>query len=86
MSIVHAPTPPGQDAPGPHSFPISTVIWLAWLGILAVLELLAVYTNLVPWMPLSDWTWRLEGLSPFVPWVVLVGMAILLVHLVARWP
>lgn len=85
MSVIHAPTPPGQDAAGHHGLAISSIIWLVWLSIFAVLELFAVYGK-VPWMPLSDWTWRLEGLSPFVPWIVLVGMAILLVHLVARWP
>lgn len=67
-------------------FLLSSIVWLAWLGSLAVLELPAVFVKGWPWEPLSDWTWRLEGFSALVTWIVLIGMAILLVHLVARFP
>lgn len=67
-------------------FELSTIVWLGWLAVFAVLELPAVFVKSWPWEPLSDWTWRLENLSSLITWVVLIGMAILLVHLVARFP
>jgi hypothetical protein len=66
-------------------FAASSLIWLGWLALFGILEALAIWGQ-VPWEPLSDWVWRLERLDPFVAWVVLVGLAVLLVHLVARWP
>lgn len=61
---------------------------MSWLGLFLVEELLAV-AKVVPWEPLSDWIWRLEDVKHygvFIQWVLLVGLAVLLVHLVARFP
>lgn len=69
-------------------FGVSTVVWLVWLGLFLIAELLAVF-HVVPWEPLSDWIWRLEGIrrvGVYVQWIVLVGLAVLLTHLVARFP
>lgn len=70
------------------NFGVSSAVWLSWMAIFAALELPAVYGK-VPWKPLSDWTWQLEGVPKFgqgVQWIVLIGLAVLLVHLVARFP
>lgn len=63
----------------------SAAVWLGWLALFLVLELLG-YWHVTPWSTLSEWTWTLEGAwSPF-RFVVLFGLAVLLVHLVSRWP
>ena len=40
----------------------------------------------VPWGTLSATAWRAETLVRLLRWVFLVGLAVLLVHITARWP
>lgn len=61
----------------------SLIVWGLWFALFGVLELPAVFHR-VPWMTLSDSTWRLESLGGWIPYVVLFALAALLVHLVAR--
>ena len=72
----------------PNALGVSTAIWISWLAIFAVFELLALYWKGCPWEPLSNWTWRLEDFSPVLPWLLLAGLGLLLAHLVWRvgWP
>lgn len=71
-----------------NRFDTSTVVWSVAIGVFLLLEILAA-AGWVPWAPLSDWIWRLERIrhaGVWIQWVLLVGLAILLVHLVARFP
>ncbi len=61
------------------------IVWGGWLGLFLILELLAVF-HVVPWVPLSDMAWQLEKVSVAFKWLFLVGLALLLVHIVAGWP
>ncbi len=58
----------------------STIVWLSWLGLFGVLELLAVFHK-VPWHTMSHWTWELEAAWWPLPWLVIVALALLMVHL-----
>jgi hypothetical protein len=62
---------------------LSTVVWLGWLAVFGALEIPAVLRR-VPWLPMSDWVWRLERLWAPLPWLVIVALALLMVHLAAR--
>ena len=62
---------------------LSTAIWLGWLALFGLLEVPAVLHR-VPWVPMSDWVWRLEKLWWPLPWLVIVALALLMVHLAAR--
>ncbi len=59
---------------------ISSAVWLAWLAAFAVLELLAI-AGRVPWSSMSAWTWGLERAWAPLPWLVIVALALLMVHL-----
>ena len=61
---------------------VSTAVWLGWLALFGVLELSAL-THRVPWLTMSRWTWALEKAWWPFPWILLVALALLLVHLVA---
>ena len=66
-------------------FDWSLAVWGAWLALFLCLELLAVF-GVVPWGTLSSTAWRAETLVKVLRWVFLVGLAVLLVHIVSRWP
>lgn len=66
-------------------FDWSLVVWGAWLLLFLGLELSAVF-GLSPWQTLSSTAWRAETLVRLLRWVFLVGLAVLMVHIVARWP
>jgi hypothetical protein len=63
----------------------SAIVWLTWLGSFVVLEGAAI-SGRVPWTTLSVYTWMLESTDGVVRWVLLIGLAALLTHLVAKWP
>jgi hypothetical protein len=67
---------------------VSTAVWIGWLALFGILELLGVYWKGCPWSPLSNWVWSLENVNPVIPWLVLAGLGLLLAHLVWRvgWP
>jgi hypothetical protein len=64
---------------------ISAIVWLGWLALWVVLELLG-YWHITPWTTLSEFVWAVEMHWRITQIVFLIGFAILLVHLVARWP
>lgn len=59
---------------------VSSAVWLGWLGAFGVLELLAIWGK-VPWSSMSAWVWQLERLWAPLPWLVIVALALLMVHL-----
>jgi hypothetical protein len=63
----------------------SALVWGGWLGLFLALELAGLSKH-VPWTSLSEWAWGLEAADPPLRWGALVGLATLLVHIVARWP
>lgn len=58
----------------------SSAVWLSWLALFGVLEMLAI-RKLVPWTSMSQWTWALERLWWPLPWLIIVALALLMVHL-----
>jgi hypothetical protein len=58
----------------------STLVWLSWLAAFGVLELLGI-SRRVPWRSMSEWTWSLEAHWWPLPWLVIVALALLMVHL-----
>lgn len=66
-------------------FDASAFVWLAWFASFVVLEVLGLWDR-VPWFTLSQFVWGAEDQWGIFRWIVLFGLAILLVHLVARWP
>ncbi len=58
----------------------STIVWLSWLALFGVFELSAL-THRVPWHTMSRWTWGLEAAWWPLPWLVIVALAFLMVHL-----
>ncbi len=58
----------------------STAVWLGWLALFGVLEMSAIWKK-VPWTSMSQWTWALEKMWWPLPWLVIVALALLLVHL-----
>jgi len=63
----------------------TALVWLLWLGVGLVLELLALSGH-APWNSLSEFVWGIEALNPILRWVFLFGFALLLVHMVTRFP
>ena len=61
---------------------VSSAVWLGWLALFGLLEIPAVLHK-VPWTTMSRWTWNLEKIFPILPWLVIVALALLLVHLSA---
>ena len=59
---------------------VSTAVWLGWLALFGVLELSALWRR-VPWTTMSQWTWQLEKAWWPLPWLVIVALALLMVHL-----
>ncbi len=59
---------------------LSTIVWIGWLALFGALELPAVWHR-VPWTTMSEWTWWLEKLWSPLPWLVIVALALLMVHL-----
>lgn len=59
---------------------VSTAVWLGWLALFGILELLAIFHK-VPWTSMSEWTWSLERAWAVLPWLVIVALALLMVHL-----
>ena len=66
-------------------FDWSLVVWGAWLLLFLAFELAAIFLP-VPWTTLSSTAWRAETLVKLLRWVFLIGLAVLLVHITARWP
>lgn len=58
----------------------SSLVWVGWLAAFGVLELLAI-AHRVPWTSMSEWTWSLERHWAPLPWLVIVALALLMVHL-----
>ena len=58
----------------------STIVWLGWLALFGVFELSALWGK-VPWTTMSQWTWDLEAAWWPLPWLVIVALALLMVHL-----
>ena len=58
----------------------STAVWLGWLALFGVLEMSAIWKK-VPWTSMSQWTWALEKMWWPLPWLVIVALALLMVHL-----
>lgn len=50
-----------------------------------LLEGLAIAKR-APWTTLSAFAWNIETYKPAMRWVFLVGLAVLMVHIVAGWP
>lgn len=63
----------------------SIIVWAVWLGLFLIFELAAL-TKHVPWVTLSELAWKFEDWRPGLRWVFLIGLAVLLVHIVSRWP
>ncbi|HWU24009.1 MAG TPA: hypothetical protein VN088_20915 [Nocardioides sp.] len=64
---------------------ITDLVWVGWFAIFLALELTSVF-RWTPWQTLSATCWSLETAAPWMRFVLLVGIAVLLVHIVARWP
>ena len=60
----------------------SSLVWLSWLGAFGVLELLGI-SHRAAWTSMSEWTWALEKAWWPLPWLVIVALALLMVHLAA---
>lgn len=69
----------------PNEWDWDLIIWPLWLGAFVVLELLGIFRK-VPWTSLSRFAWKLESFNPILPFVFLLGLAALLVHIVSGWP
>jgi hypothetical protein len=61
---------------------ISTAVWLGWLAIFGALEVPAILHK-VPWTSMSQWTWHLEAHWWPLPWLIIVALGFLTVHLAA---
>jgi hypothetical protein len=61
-------------------------LWGALIGFGAIPELLAAFSKRVPWPTLSETAWNLEARSGWASIAFLAGLAVLTVHIVARWP
>ena len=59
---------------------VSTAVWLGWLALFGILEMSAIWKK-VPWTSMSQWTWALEKMWWPLPWLVIVALALLMVHL-----
>jgi hypothetical protein len=69
----------------PREWDWDRIVWSLWIVQFIVLELLGVFHK-VPWGSLSRFSWKLESLSPVLPYVFLIGLAVLLVHIVTGFP
>ena len=69
----------------PSEWDWDLIIWPLWLGTFLVLELLGIFRK-VPWTSLSRFAWKLDSLHWSVPWIFLVGLSLLLVHIVTGFP
>lgn len=68
-------------------FAVSAIVWAGcWFGSFLVFELSAIFWKGCPWFTLSSTVWHIEALSKVLVWLVLVGMAVLLVHFVTGFP
>lgn len=67
------------------SYHWSLLIWGVWFGAFLVLELLAVF-DVTPWNTLSWTSWQLQSRSSIFSVAFLAGLAVLLFHVVLRWP
>jgi hypothetical protein len=61
------------------------LIWGFWFALFLALEIPALF-HAVPWTPLSDMAWHLEGISVYFKWLFFLGLAVLLMHIVAKFP
>ena len=59
---------------------VSTAVWLGWLALFGVLEMSAIWKK-VPWTSMSQWTWALEKMWWPLPWLIIVALDLLMVHL-----
>ena len=66
-------------------FEWSLLVWAGWLLLFLALELPALF-NKVPWESLSSTSWTLEDDWHPLQFVFMFGLAVLLVHIVAKWP
>ena len=69
----------------PSEWDWDLIVWPLWIGAFLVLELLGIFRK-VPWTSLSRFAWKLESLSPVLPYLFMVGLALLLVHIVTGFP
>lgn len=75
-------------------FQADLYVWPIFWALFAVIECLGVFKRhlpesvqkYIPWTSLSQFAWKLESLNPILPWVFMVGLALLLVHIVAQFP
>jgi hypothetical protein len=61
------------------------IVWGAWLALFLALELMALF-RIVPWPTLSRTAWDTEDAWAPIQFVILIGLAVLLVHIVAGGP
>lgn len=59
---------------------VSSAVWLGWLALFGVFELLAL-SRRMPWSTMSAWVWQLERFWAPLPWLIIVALALLMVHL-----
>jgi len=67
------------------SFGWSAAVWLGWFGLFVALELLG-YWHVTPWTTLSEFVWTVEAHWRVTILAFFLGLSILPLHLVARWP
>jgi hypothetical protein len=69
------------------SLPWSLAVWGVWLAYFLVVELAAVFLKgRVPWFTLSRTTWTLEDKWAPLSFLILFGLAVLMVHIFAGGP
>ena len=65
---------------------MSAILWGSWGLLFLGAELYAVINKSAMWQPLSDFVWQLESYGAWVKLIFLFGIAVLLVHIVAKFP
>jgi hypothetical protein len=64
----------------------SYAVWVFWIGLFLVFELIPVFWNVCPWRTLSETSWHAERAYPIVRALVLGFLVGLLIHIVYRVP
>lgn len=76
---------PAARAEQPGRARWNRIVWFGWLALFLALEIPAV-RDLTPWTSLSEYCWSIEDETPVARWTFMGGLAVLLTHIVARWP
>lgn len=64
----------------------SLIVWSLWLAAFLTLELAGIFWKGCPWYTLSRTTWTLEDEWAPLSFVILLGLAVLMVHIFVGGP